>query len=51
MLEDLEAGRALELEFLAGAVVRFGKELGIPTPIHEKAYRVLLPFAAGNKRK
>lgn len=50
MLEDLEAGRALELEFLAGAVVRFGKELGIPTPIHEKAYRELLPLAAGKPR-
>jgi 2-dehydropantoate 2-reductase len=50
MLEDLEAGRALELEFLAGAVVRFGKELGIPTPIHEKAYRALQPLAAGKPR-
>lgn len=50
MLEDLEAGRPLELEYLAGAVVRFGKELGIPTPVHEKAYRQLLPFAAGKKQ-
>ncbi len=50
MLEDLEAGRALELEYLAGAVVRFGKELGIPTPVHEKAYRELRPFAAGKPR-
>lgn len=50
MLEDLEAGRALELEYLAGAVVRFGKELGIATPVHEKAYRELLPFAAGKPR-
>lgn len=50
MLEDLEAGRALELEWLAGAVVRFGKELGIPTPIHEKAYRELLPLAGGKKQ-
>ena len=51
MLEDLEAGRALELEYLAGAVVRFGKALGIPTPIHENAYRELLPSVAGNKRR
>jgi 2-dehydropantoate 2-reductase len=51
MLEDLEAGRPLELEYLAGAVARFGKELGIPTPVHEKAYRELVPLAAGNARK
>jgi 2-dehydropantoate 2-reductase len=50
MLEDMEAGRPLELEYLAGAVVRFGKELGIPTPIHERAYRELAPLMAKNKR-
>lgn len=49
MLEDMEAGRPLELEYLAGAVVRFGKALGVPTPIHEKAYRQLAPLAAGKK--
>lgn len=50
MMEDLVAGRPLELEYLSGAVVRFGKALGIPTPVHEKAYRALAPLAAGKKR-
>lgn len=50
MLADLEAGRPLELEHLAGAMVRFGKALGVPTPIHEKAYMALKPFAAGKPR-
>ena len=50
MLEDLRAGRPLELEYLAGAVVRFGRALGVPTPIHEKAYREFAPLAAGKKR-
>jgi len=50
MLEDLEAGRPLELEYLAGAVVRFGKALGVPTPVHEKAYAALKPFAAGVRK-
>jgi 2-dehydropantoate 2-reductase len=47
MLEDLEAGRPLELEYLSGALVRFGKALGVPTPAHEAAYRALLPNIAG----
>jgi len=34
MLEDLERGRPLELPWLSGAVVRLGRELGVPTPIH-----------------
>jgi 2-dehydropantoate 2-reductase len=50
MMEDLVAGRPLELEYLSGAVVRFGKELGIPTPVHEKAYRELAPLAEGRPR-
>ncbi len=41
MLEDLEAGRPLELEFLSGAVVRLGAKAGVPTPIHAVAYQVL----------
>ena len=34
MLEDLERGRRLELAWLSGAIVRMGKELGVPTPVH-----------------
>ncbi len=41
MLEDLEAGRPLELEFLSGAVVRLGAKAGVPTPIHAVAYKAL----------
>jgi 2-dehydropantoate 2-reductase len=41
MLEDLEAGRKLELPWLSGAVVRLGKEAGVPTPLHAMACRVL----------
>ena len=41
MLEDLEAGRPLELEFLSGAVVRLGAKAGVPTPIHAVAYKLL----------
>ncbi|HUQ74200.1 MAG TPA: 2-dehydropantoate 2-reductase [Burkholderiales bacterium] len=41
MLEDLEAGRALELDFLSGAVVRLGERHGVATPFHLMASRVL----------
>jgi 2-dehydropantoate 2-reductase len=47
MLEDLERGRPLELPWLSGAVVRLGREAGVPTPIHEFITTVLTPFAQG----
>jgi 2-dehydropantoate 2-reductase len=47
MLEDLERGRRLELPWLSGAVVRLGREAGVPTPIHEFITTVLTPHVAG----
>ncbi len=40
---DLMEGRPSELENQIGAVVRFGQELNIPTPLHEFIYHSLLP--------
>lgn len=42
---DIDAGRPLELESLSGAVVRFGKAAGVPTPVHDVAYRALSLYA------
>jgi len=47
MLVDLERGKPLELRFLSGAVVRLGRELGVPTPVHEFALGALMPYADG----
>ncbi len=47
MLEDLERGRRLELPWLSGAVVRLGKDVGVPAPIHQFITTVLTPFANG----
>lgn len=47
MLEDLEAGRRLELPFLSGAVVRLGRQKGIQTPVHTVASRALAMHADG----
>lgn len=38
MLQDLEAGRALELEPLVGAVIEIGRLTGVPTPRLELLY-------------
>lgn len=47
MLEDLEAGRRLELPWLSGAVVRLGAKAGVPTPIHALANALLSIHANG----
>ncbi len=35
MLQDVEARRATEIDYLNGGVVRFGREHGVPTPLNE----------------
>ena len=47
MQTDLERGNRLEVDWLSGAVVRLGAELGIDTPAHRTAWRALRPHAAG----
>jgi 2-dehydropantoate 2-reductase len=38
MLQDLEAGRPLELEAIVGAVVELGEQLGVPMPATKTVY-------------
>ena len=40
---DISAGRPSELEAWSGAVVRLGRETGVPAPLHEFIYHSLLP--------
>jgi 2-dehydropantoate 2-reductase len=35
MLQDVEAHRLTEVDFLNGGIVRFGREHGVPTPLNE----------------
>jgi len=35
MLQDVEARRQTEIDFLNGGIARFGRELGVPTPAHD----------------
>ena len=41
--EDMLGGRPSELEYWTGAVVRLGREAGVPTPVNEFIYHSLLP--------
>jgi 2-dehydropantoate 2-reductase len=47
MYFDLEQGRRLELDALNGAVVRMGRELGVPTPLNFAVYAGLSAYAEG----
>jgi 2-dehydropantoate 2-reductase len=47
MMVDLESGRRLEVEHLNGVVSRYGKELGVPTPVNDFIYACLKPWANG----
>jgi 2-dehydropantoate 2-reductase len=47
MLEDLERGRRIEVPWLSGAVVRIGREVGVPTPTHAFINAVLKPHVNG----
>jgi len=47
MAVDLERGNRLEVEWLSGAIVRIGREFGVPTPIHRVVADALAPFANG----
>jgi 2-dehydropantoate 2-reductase len=35
MLQDVEAHRATEIDYLNGGIARFGRELGVPTPLND----------------
>jgi 2-dehydropantoate 2-reductase len=35
MLQDVEARRETEIDYLNGGIVRFGRELSVPTPLNE----------------
>ncbi len=40
-LQDLDAGRHTEVDMFSGALIRMGKELGIPTPYNEFTYHMI----------
>jgi 2-dehydropantoate 2-reductase len=47
MMQDVTNGRRLELDALNGAIVRLGRECGVPTPLNLAIYAGLEPYIAG----
>lgn len=47
MYHDVARGKPLELDHLSGYIVRKGRELGVPTPVHEMMYLALKPYLHG----
>lgn len=47
MHHDLENGNPLEVAWLSGAVARFGRDAGIPTPVNRMVFEALEPLATG----
>jgi 2-dehydropantoate 2-reductase len=47
LLQDLDAGRPLELDAWSGGAVMIGRELGIPTPVNFAMYAGLKPYENG----
>ena len=41
MLQDVEARRPTEIDYLNGGIVRFGRDLGVPTPLNEAIWALV----------
>ena len=50
LLIDLQAGKRIELDALAGDVVRRGAALGVPTPVMATLAATLTPYVEGRSR-
>ena len=44
MLQDVEARRPTEIDFLNGGIVRFGREHGVPTPLNHALWALVKGF-------
>ena len=50
-LQDLDAGRHTEIDMFSGALVRMGRELGIPTTYNEYTYHMIKALEEKNDGK
>ena len=50
MFHDVNRGKPMELDSLSGYLVRRGRALGVPTPVHEMAYLALKPYMHGTPK-
>jgi 2-dehydropantoate 2-reductase len=50
MLQDIEAGRLTEVDFINGAIIEMGKKHGVPTPVNQTMW-ALVKTIEGRPRK
>lgn len=50
-LQDIDAGRHTEIDMFSGALIRMGKELGIPMPYNEYTYHMIKALEEKNDGK
>jgi 2-dehydropantoate 2-reductase len=50
MLQDVEARRPTEIDYLNGGIVRFGRELGVPTLLNEAIWALVRGLEASWRR-
>ena len=50
-LQDLDAGRHTEIDMFSGALMRMGRELGIPVPYNEFTYHMIKALEEKNDGK
>jgi 2-dehydropantoate 2-reductase len=50
LYHDLTHHKPLEIDALSGTVVKLGKQLGIPTPVHSVIFSALLPYHIKHQR-
>lgn len=48
-LQDLDAKRPTEIDMFSGALIKMGKDLGIPTPYNEYTYHLIKALEEKNK--
>ncbi len=41
MLQDVEAGRRTEVDFMNGAIVQWGEKLGVPAPLNKAVWQLI----------
>jgi ketopantoate reductase len=51
MYHDLVNQKRLEIEAFSGTVIRYGKERGVQTPVHQEIYDGLLPYHLEHTRQ
>jgi 2-dehydropantoate 2-reductase len=47
MAQDLERGRATEIDYLSGEIIELGKRCGVPTPLNEAVYAAVARVQEG----